>query len=101
MAEGNLTLADFTYPEVKALYFQHTKATGQVFLDAAIKRAFYWSEGRPLLVNALASEAIEEILSGDYRPKITAKIIDRAADNLVKKRRAYIDAYTLRLHLLN
>ncbi|MDR1872183.1 MAG: ATP-binding protein, partial [Deltaproteobacteria bacterium] len=57
-----LTLANFTQEEIKDLYGQHTEATGQVFLDEAVQRAYYWSEGQPWLVNALAREVVEEIL---------------------------------------
>jgi hypothetical protein len=87
-----LTLADFAYAEVKELYSRHTEATGQIFEDEAVQRAFYWSEGQPWLVNALSREAIEEILSNDYRPNITAKLIDQAADNLMRRRDPHIDS---------
>jgi hypothetical protein len=86
-----LTLADFTEAEVKTLYAQHTEATGQVFEDEASKRAWFWSQGQPWLVNALAREAIEKILEGDYSQPITAALIDQAADRLIKSRIVHID----------
>jgi hypothetical protein len=58
-----LTLPDFTESDVKALYGQHTEATGQVFEDEAVQRAFYWSEGQPWLVNAMDQHVVEKILS--------------------------------------
>jgi hypothetical protein len=94
-----LTLANFTDSDVKALYSRHTEATGQVFLDEAVQRAFYWSEGQPWFVNALARETIEEILSNDYRPDITAELIDRAADNLMERRDTHIDFLLDKLHV--
>jgi hypothetical protein len=97
MATGNLTLADFTYSEVKELYSQHTEATGQVFQDAAIQRAFYLSEGQPMLVNSLAYQVVDKILAKDYSQTVTAAHIDQAADNLVKKRRDNIDTNMDRL----
>ena len=36
------------------MYQQHTADTGQVFLSEAVDRAFYWTQGQPWLVNALA-----------------------------------------------
>jgi hypothetical protein len=87
-----LTLANFTPEEIKDLYSQHTAGTGQVFLDEAVQRAYYWSEGQPWLVNALAREVVEEILRKDYGPTITAGLIDTAAENLIKRRDVHIDS---------
>jgi hypothetical protein len=92
-----LTLSNFTQDEVKTLYTQHTEATGQVFEDEAVKRAWYWSEGQPWLVNALARQVVEKILSRDYVAVITAQYIDEAADNLMKRRDTHIDSLLARL----
>jgi hypothetical protein len=53
-----LTLANFTERDIEALYLQHTEASTQVFEPSAIQRAWYWSEGQPWLVNALANQAV-------------------------------------------
>jgi hypothetical protein len=82
-----LNLADFTQAEIGTLYAQHTAATGQFFDYQAVQRVWYWSEGQPWLVNALAKVAIEGILDGDYRITITARHIDQAAEALVKSQR--------------
>jgi hypothetical protein len=66
------TLSDFTLEEVKTLYVQHTEATGQVFEDEAVQRAWHWSEGQPWLVNALARQVVETILEN-----ITARPLPR------------------------
>jgi hypothetical protein len=87
-----LTLPNFTQAEIKALYGQHTEATGQVFDDAAVQRAWFWTEGQPWLVNALAKEAVERILSKDYKTPITEALIDQAADNLTRRRDAHIES---------
>ena len=50
----SLRLNDFTKDEVRALYLQHTQATGQKFDDDAIDYAFEITQGQPWLVNALA-----------------------------------------------
>jgi hypothetical protein len=94
----SLTLSNFTQDEIKNLYAQHTEATGQVFLDEAFERAWYWSEGQPWLVNAMACEVIEEILASDYEPVIIPDLIDKAADNLMKRRDTHIDSLLARLH---
>jgi hypothetical protein len=92
-----LTLPNFTQKEVEALYAQHTEATGQVFANDAVQRAYYWSEGQPWLVNALARQVVEKILANDYRPAIEAELIDQAADNLMKRRDTHIDSLLERL----
>ncbi|MDR2198725.1 MAG: ATP-binding protein, partial [Deltaproteobacteria bacterium] len=79
-------MANITKDEVKTLYAQHTEATGQIFLDQAVERAYYWSDGQPWLVNALARQVVEEILVNDYNRTITAEHIDQAADDLMKRR---------------
>ncbi|MDR2368528.1 MAG: ATP-binding protein [Deltaproteobacteria bacterium] len=93
-----LTLLDFTQTEIGTLYAQHTKATGQFFEDDAVQRAWYWSEGQPWLVNALAREVVMEIFANDYRKTITVAHIDQAAENLIKRRDTHIDSLLARLH---
>jgi hypothetical protein len=83
---------NFTVAEIQDLYGQHTEATGQVFSPEAIQRAWYWSEGQPWLVNALARFVITEIFNFDYSPIITADSIDQAADILMRRRDTHIDS---------
>jgi type II secretory pathway predicted ATPase ExeA len=93
-----LTLANFTQDQVRDLYAQHTQATSQIFDEKAVQRAWYWSEGQPWLVNALAYQVINKILKFDYSPTITADDIDKAADNLMRQRDTHIDSLLARLH---
>jgi hypothetical protein len=92
-----LTLANFTKDEIRTLYHQHTEASGQVFEESAIDRAWYWSEGQPWLVNALAYEAVVIILKKNYSSTVTADIIDHAAEELIKRRDTHIDSLLERL----
>ncbi|MBM3893938.1 AAA family ATPase, partial [Candidatus Dependentiae bacterium] len=50
----SLTIENFSAAEVRALYLQHTAATGQQFTDEAIAYGFEQTQGQPWLVNALA-----------------------------------------------
>jgi type II secretory pathway predicted ATPase ExeA len=59
----SLTLRDFNPIEVAQLYQQHTDDTGQVFTPEAIETAFYLTQGQPWLVNALAKEVVEEMVT--------------------------------------
>ncbi|MDR3155088.1 MAG: ATP-binding protein, partial [Deltaproteobacteria bacterium] len=42
-----LSLKDFTFSEMSALYRQHTEERGQVFEESALEAAWRWSEGQP------------------------------------------------------
>jgi hypothetical protein len=92
-----LTLANFTYDEIKILYSQHTDASGQIFEDSVFEMAWYLTEGQPWLVNALAYEAVCEILKNDHSKHVTGDIIDHAAAILIKRRDTHIDSLRERL----
>jgi hypothetical protein len=74
--EESLTLANFTIEEIRILYNQHTQAAGQGFDSQAVAQAWYWSEGQPWLVNALAKEAAVKILKGNYSVSVSGARID-------------------------
>ena len=93
-----LTLDSFTQEEVAALYRQHTEATGQIFENAAVERAFYWTSGQPWLVNAIARECVEEICQEDYARPVTAAMVDEAVHTIVRRRDVHIDSLLARLH---
>jgi ribosomal protein S13 len=92
-----LTLADFKKGEIAALYGQHTGETGQVFELEAIDRAWYWSEGQPWLVNALASHVIMKLFKNDYSRTVTGADIDLAARNLILLNPTHFDSLMERL----
>jgi type II secretory pathway predicted ATPase ExeA len=87
-----LGLSNFTAFEITALFSQHSEATGQIFQDEAVKRVWYWTEGQPWLVNALAREVVEKILVGGSQMPISAKHIDQAADNIIRRRDTHIES---------
>ncbi|MDR1111929.1 MAG: ATP-binding protein [Deltaproteobacteria bacterium] len=93
----SLTLANFTRDEIKALYGQHTSETGQIFEPAAIDRAWYWTEGQPWLVCALADEAVAELLGNDFSTTVTGTDIDQAANNLILRNDTHFDSLAARL----
>ncbi|MDR1109400.1 MAG: hypothetical protein LBP92_01585, partial [Deltaproteobacteria bacterium] len=83
--------------EIRILYGQHSEATGQVFDDSALERAWDWSEGQPWLVNALADEIVSGQLKDDYRPDITGGHFDQAAATLIQERSTHIGSLLVRL----
>jgi hypothetical protein len=92
-----LTLSNFTKEQIAALYRQHTEATGQPFEANAVERAFYWSEGQPWLINALARQAVDDDLAGDHGITVTAGHMDAAAEALMLRRDTHMDSLLERL----
>jgi AAA-like domain len=93
---GSITLRDFTTEEVAELYGQHTAATGQTFTDEAIHRAFYLTQGQPWLVNALAKEIVEQLLT-DRAITITPAHIDQTKEILIQRMDTHLDSLAERL----
>jgi hypothetical protein len=94
--DASLTLRNFTADEVRELYEQHTADTGQVFTPAAMARAFELSGGHPWLVNALAREAVDELVEERSRP-ITDAVIDTAKEILIRRQDTHLDNLAERL----
>ena len=92
-----LTLTNFTRAEIASLYGQHTAERGQIFEEAAVDRASYWTCGQPWLVNALARECVEKLLKHDYTLPVTAERIDEAAEVLLCRRDTHLDSLLERL----
>jgi hypothetical protein len=92
IVKKSLTMSDFNFEQVKNLYNQHTQDTGQIFTDEAINKAFYYSQGQPWIVNALAREAIQKILLRDHTKIVDQNIMQQAAANLMKRRDTHIDS---------
>ena len=92
----SLRLGDFSENEVAALYQQHTAETGQPFTAEAVARAFALTAGQPWLVNALASEIIDEMAIALPEP-ITAEHMEQAKERLILARATHLDSLVARL----
>ncbi|MEO1623270.1 MAG: ATP-binding protein [Cyanobacteria bacterium J06632_3] len=92
----SLTLRNFTEPEVAELYAQHTEQTQQAFTPEAIQTAFDLTQGQPWLVNALAKEAVEELVTNPAIP-IDAGHIKQAKEILIKRQDTHLDSLAERL----
>ncbi|MCO6489683.1 MAG: ATP-binding protein [Phaeodactylibacter sp.] len=93
-----LTLSNFSVEEIKGLYRQHTEATGQVFEKAAVKSVHDYTDGQPWLVNAIAREAVAEILENDFSTTVTANHVEQAVKNILLRRDTHIDSLLERLN---
>jgi hypothetical protein len=92
----SLTLRNFTQEEVAELYQQHTDDTGQRFLPEAVERAFYWSQGQPWLVNALARQVVTRLVTDRHQP-ITAAHVEAAKELLIQRQDTHLDSLAERL----
>ena len=92
----SITLRDFNAKEVAELYAQHTEDTGQVFTPSAVALAFELTQGQPWLVNALAKEIVEELVT-DESIEITPEHILSAKEILIKRQDTHLDSLAERL----
>lgn len=92
----SLTLRNFNAEEVAELYAQHTEDTGQVFTPEATALAFELTQGQPWLVNALAKEIVEELVT-DESIAITANHILEAKEILIQRQDTHLDSLAERL----
>ncbi|QSQ18871.1 ATP-binding protein [Pyxidicoccus parkwayensis] len=92
----SLTLRNFTRDEVAELYQQHTDDTGQRFLPETVDRAFYWTQGQPWLVNALARQMVQQLVP-DRTQDLTAAHVDAAKEILLKRQDTHLDSLAERL----
>jgi AAA-like domain len=92
----SLTLRNFNAEEVAELYNQHTQDTGQIFTPQAIALAFELTQGQPWLVNALAKEIVEELVT-DESVEITTEHILEAKEILIKRQDTHLDSLAERL----
>ena len=91
----SLTLRNFTAEEVARLYAQHTAETGQAFTPEAAERAFYWTQGQPFLVNALADQCVgyaRQLDDPRVEGTVTAEHIDAAREKLILARTTHLDS---------
>lgn len=87
----SIRIGDFAKADVAELYRQHTAETGQEFDDKAIDLAFYYTQGQPWLVNALAWEIVGFDGMG-VREKITIDHVEEAKGRLIRARATHLDS---------
>ena len=89
------TLRNFTQDEITKLYAQHTQATGQVFSQPVVENVYHYTQGQPWLVNAIASEIVEQIL--EWEGEILLEHVEPAVQTLIFRRDTHIDSLMERL----
>ena len=87
----SLTLRGFTAVEVGNLIEQHTLETGQVFSRDVIQKIFELTQGQPWLVNALAKEIVEEMVT-DLNQPIRVEHVETAKETLIRRQDTHLDS---------
>ena len=94
----SLRLENFSKAHIQDLYGQHTQATGQVFEAGVLDLVWYYTQGQPWLVNALAYEATYNMQENKDRTKtITIATIKEAKERLILRRDTHLDQLTDKL----
>ena len=88
----SLTLGNFSSDEVKTLYAEHTKETGQIFEPDCFPLIMHYTGGQPWLVNALGYEVTYE-MKANRAPSVvlTPEMIETAKERLILSRATHLD----------
>lgn len=97
IVKASKTLRNFTQDEIAALYAQHTGATEQIFPPAVTERVYFYTQGQPWLVNAVACEIVEQILNSDFSQPIFPDHVEQAVQTIILRRDTHIDSLMERL----
>lgn len=92
----SLTLRPFSAEEIAELYAQHTEETGQRFAAEATAHVFTLTQGQPWLVNALARQLVENLVT-DRGAVIVREDVERAKEVLIQRRDTHLDSLVDRL----
>ena len=91
-------MGNFSQDEVKRLYLEHTKYSGQKFDDKCFDLIWRYTDGQPWLVNALGYEVTRKMKENrDTSITITADMIEEAKNRLVISRATHLDQLTDKL----
>jgi hypothetical protein len=92
----SLVIRDFSEAEIAELYAQHTQDTEQRFTPEALALAYECTMGQPWLVNALARQCVEVIVT-DRGIAIDAQHVHTAKESLIRRKDTHLDSLAKRL----
>jgi hypothetical protein len=88
----SLTLGNFSEDEVRRLYGEHTRESGQRFAEECFPLVMRYTAGQPWLVNALAYEVTFKMKENrDPSVTITAGMFEEAKERLILSRATHLD----------
>ena len=93
----DLLIPNFSEPDIRALYAQHTAETGQVFADGVVEDVWRLTRGQPWLVSAIASECVTKIHAYRYSEPITVADVEEAKEAIIRRRDTHVDSLMERM----
>jgi len=88
----SLTMGNFSEMEMRNLYAEHTKETGQNFDEACFSLIMRFTGGQPWLVNALGYELTFKMKENrDRSIVITSSMVEIAKERLILSRATHLD----------
>ncbi len=93
----DMLIPNFTEPDIRTLYAQHTAATGQVFADGVVEAVWRLTRGQPWLVNAIAHECVAKIHALRYSEPITVADVEAAKEAIIRRRDTHVDSLMERM----
>ena len=93
----DMLIPNFTEPEIRALYAQHTAESGQVFADSVVEDVWRLTRGQPWLVNAIAHECVVKIHGSRYGEAITVADVEAAKEAIIRRRDTHVDSLMERM----
>jgi hypothetical protein len=88
----SLRMGNFTLDEVRALWLQHTEATGQTFAPEIFDELWLDTRGQPWLVNALGYEVTWKEKANRVRTRpVTLEVYRAARERLILSRATHLD----------
>jgi hypothetical protein len=95
--EDSAVLANFSIEDIKNLFAQRTKETGQEITEEALGYVWDQSNGQPWIVNSLFKRATMRILEEDCYETVTVDHIREARQQMVLARETHLDSLTYRM----
>ena len=87
----DMLIPNFTEPDIRTLYAQHTAATSQVFADGVVDDVWRLTRGQPWLVNAIAHECVAKIHGSRYDEVITVADVEAAKEAIIRRNPVHLD----------
>jgi hypothetical protein len=88
----SLRLGNFSFDDTKALWLQHTEATGQQFAPEIFDELWLDTMGQPWLVNALGHQLTWKMRENRDRKRfITLEMYKQAREALIQSRATHLD----------
>ena len=93
----DMLVPNFEESDIRALYAQHTLATGQKFADGVVEDVWRLTRGQPWLVNAIANDCVTKIHGNRFGETITVEDVETAKEAIIRRRDTHVDSLMERM----